>query len=165
MRLVPGVHYRVSRVIAHARRAHEVEGGVNNPAVKNLHRARSLQRWPSHRRTMFQDLQTVLAVCVSDPRGGNAARVLHLRIEFHPIGFLRQVLAHDGEANQVRKALAHHPMVLGTPRHRLIRKAAPGVMQRAKTPFQQEGVATHKTPLWVGFIELLAESRNPKGSS
>ena len=44
MRLVPGVHYRVSRVIAHARRAHEVEGGVNNPAVKNLHRARSLQR-------------------------------------------------------------------------------------------------------------------------
>ena len=62
------------------------------------------------------------------------------------------------------ESLAHHPVVVRAPRHRLIDKTAPGLMQRAERTFEQERVASNKAPFQIGLIKLLAEGGDAEGA-
>ena len=78
-------------------------------------------------------------------------------VERHPVRVLRQVLAHDRDADRVREAALHLPVVRGAPGHGL--RVAPRLAQRAVRPVHDERVAAREAPPRVGLVELLAEER------
>ena len=55
-------------------------------------------------------------------------------------------------------------MMSSTPRHGLVNKAAPGMVERAKASLQQKSIPTQETTLQIGLVELLAKRRNAEGA-
>ena len=114
----PAVHDGGRRVVAHARRAHQVP--ARRPQRPHAHDIRGAGR-AHHLFAAFEpvlhQLQAVLAVLVGDLRCGDATPVDELRVERHRVVLFRQILADDADGCRVVELLREGLVVALAPRN------------------------------------------------
>ena len=128
---------------------------LDDAAVPDLVSAGGLQRLGADFARVFVHAKAVFAVGIGDVRGRDAVAVGRLGVELDAIVLLRQILADQGDVNDVAESLPHFRMMASAPLHRLGNRAAQGLRQRAEGALQLEREAANETARRVGFVKVL----------
>ncbi len=144
-------------VVAHPRRAHQVEAGGREQAVRARvdgagrveHLGRAVDRVREHP-------LRVLVHAVGHARAGDAGVVALRRLELDPVRVVREVLAADRDVQVAAADLLEAAVVPGAPRH-VVGEAAERRHERALRARDLQLVAAHEAPRRVALVELVRE--------
>src|SRR6266403_3360331 len=153
--LVPGIHYRGLRTIAHAYRSHEVAGLGIRFLVVDFGCAGGLQEFASALRAVLQHSTGIFREGINNTRRRNTIRVLCLKVELNSIILVGQILPNGGDMNDMGKAASHHAVMIASPGHIRAQRYA----QWPAGPADDQSVTTRETALCIALIELLAVER------